>query len=161
MKTLFPLFLILMTTGCGSNNSQTTSPGTPASPATSRPAAAPDEDSTDEHSPVGCYADLAKVDFDDDMIIVFIPSLRSVMEYHERKKGAPLTESEVLAYRDQAMATALSEPVAREVDTNRGYTDIDPENCWSEWQALHGVTQPEPPRLPLTNDTASPPILDP
>ena len=66
----------------------------------------------------------------------FIPSLASILRRAELSKGAPLTESEVMDIKDNATAIAVTPEIAQEMDAKRGYCDIDPENCWTEWQAL-------------------------
>ena len=65
-----------------------------------------------------------------------MPPLVSILLRHERDKGAPLTEAEVIAIRDTSIAIMLRESVAIELARNRGYEDIDPEQCWSEWQRV-------------------------
>ena len=68
------------------------------------------------------------------LIIFCIPSLVATLLNRENKKGAPLTEQEVLEIRDNAPAIALPEKVAEEVTAKRGYEDIDADNVWEEWQ---------------------------
>ena len=70
------------------------------------------------------------------LIPVFMPSLVSVLLHHERDKGAPLTEAEVIAIRDKSIAVMLRESVAVEMARKRGYDDINPERCWSQWQRV-------------------------
>jgi hypothetical protein len=70
------------------------------------------------------------------LIPVFIPTLVSMLLRHERDKGAPLTEMEVIEIRDKSIAIMLRESIAREMARSRGYDDIDPERCWSEWQRV-------------------------
>jgi len=68
----------------------------------------------------------------------FVPSLAATLLHHEKKKGAPLTRSEVNRIRDQAPAILVSQGTLKELRERRGYDDIDPENAWSEFQALRG-----------------------
>jgi len=49
------------------------------------------------------------------LVPVFIPSLVSVLLKHERDKGTPLTEDEVLAIRDKATAVMLPSSAVNEV----------------------------------------------
>jgi hypothetical protein len=70
----------------------------------------------------------------DNLIIYPIPSLVATLLNRERAKGAPLTEEEVIAIRDTAPSVAMTREDAAKVDERRGYLDIDPENCWAEWQ---------------------------
>jgi hypothetical protein len=55
---------------------------------------------------------------------------------HEKKKGLPLTEEEVLAIRDWAVCMTTSVSRAKQVAENRGFDDLTPENCWAEWREL-------------------------
>ena len=68
------------------------------------------------------------------LVLTFIPSLVSVLLGCEERKGEPLTEREVLEIRDKAMVVALPPDVAIAVATERGYSDIDADRCWEEWQ---------------------------
>jgi hypothetical protein len=70
----------------------------------------------------------------DELIIYPIPSLVSTLLNREDAKGSPLTEEEVIAIRDAAPSVAMTREQAAKVDEGRGYLDIDPENCWAEWQ---------------------------
>lgn len=72
----------------------------------------------------------------DDLIIYPVPSLVATLLNRERTKGSPLTEEEVIQIRDTCPAIAMPPDVARKVDESRGYLDIDPENCWEEWQRV-------------------------
>jgi hypothetical protein len=71
---------------------------------------------------------------DEKLIITCIPSLVSQLLAREREKGAPLTEDEVLAIRNNSKAVALPVEAAAAVERGRGYQDINPERCWQEWQ---------------------------
>ena len=64
----------------------------------------------------------------------FIPSLVSVLLRHEQDAGRPLTEAEVLRIRDGAQAVMAPIDLIPRLEQERGYRDIDPENCWHEWQ---------------------------
>ena len=70
------------------------------------------------------------------LIPVFMPTLVSVLLHHEREKGSPLTEPEVIAIRDNSVAVMLPRSAAIEIAQKRGYDDIDPEQCWAEWQRV-------------------------
>ena len=70
----------------------------------------------------------------EDLIIYPVPSLVATLLNRERAKGSPLTEKEVILIRDSCEAIAVPPDVARQMDESRGYHDIDPENCWEEWQ---------------------------
>ena len=72
----------------------------------------------------------------EDIVIVHVPPLVAVLLTRENAKGAPLTESEVLAVRDGSPCIALPRNEAMELAAGRGYDDIDPENAWEEWKAV-------------------------
>lgn len=71
---------------------------------------------------------------DEPLVLVYVISLRAALCLSENTKGEPLTEEEVLKVRDEAICIAL--PLSKKLlmDQSRGYEDIDPENCWEEWQ---------------------------
>lgn len=71
----------------------------------------------------------------DNVLIVHVPSLVATLWAAEKEKGAPLTEQEVLDIRDNSPAIAMRPSELQEVEASRGYQDIDPEQCWAEWQA--------------------------
>lgn len=70
----------------------------------------------------------------DDLVIYPVPSLIALLLNRESAKGSPLTEEEVVQIRENCEAIAVPPDVAREMDRERGYVDIDPEHCWDEWQ---------------------------
>lgn len=70
------------------------------------------------------------------LVLLFIPSLVSVLARREREKGAPLLYDEVISIRDSAMAVMVPEAVVPKVTESRGYHDINFETCWGEWQSL-------------------------
>lgn len=72
---------------------------------------------------------------DDSLCLVFIPALITVLYAAEKRKGAPLTEKEVIDIRDKASCMALPFSVALKSEKDRGYPDIVAENCWKEWQS--------------------------
>lgn len=69
-------------------------------------------------------------------ILVFMPSLVATLLDAERAKGAALTEFEVLEIRDNAPVIAIEPEALPEIVSERGYEDIDPENCWKDWQEI-------------------------
>lgn len=71
---------------------------------------------------------------DKNLVPVFMPALCVILVHAEDKKGEPLTHDEVIRIRDNAACMMMSESRARKLDDSRGYRDIDPENCWYEWQ---------------------------
>jgi hypothetical protein len=71
---------------------------------------------------------------------VFLTPLAMLLAAREQQKGAPLTREEVLAVRDRALCTMMTQAQA---DTFHAFLDsqapvprIDPERCWEEWQAI-------------------------
>jgi hypothetical protein len=73
------------------------------------------------------------------LIIYPTPSLVATLLNRERAQGAPLTEEEVIQIRDSCPAIVLTREDAKRMDESRGYLDIDPENCWAEWQRVRLV----------------------
>jgi hypothetical protein len=73
---------------------------------------------------------------DEELALFFIPSLSTVLLNRERAKGSPLTEEEVISIRDQAVVVALRPEIAKGIEEERGYRDINGENCWEERQIL-------------------------
>jgi len=67
------------------------------------------------------------------LIPVFIPPLVSLLAHAEAQKGSPLSETEVLQIRGGAVCMLMSVERARELAAKRG-PDLDPEQCWAEWQ---------------------------
>jgi hypothetical protein len=68
----------------------------------------------------------------------YVPSLLATLTHHEKVKGSPLTEAEVLRIRDEAPAVLVSPEMLKELVAQRGYEDIDPGDCWQQWQAIKG-----------------------
>ncbi|RCS44741.1 DUF2314 domain-containing protein [Bremerella cremea] len=73
---------------------------------------------------------------DANLIPMFIPSLGAILIAAEDKKGEPLTNNEVLSIRDNAACIMMRHSDAAKLAESRGYDDIDPDNCWYDWQML-------------------------
>lgn len=73
-------------------------------------------------------------DISEDLVLSFTPSLVALLLNAERTAGRPLTEAEVLEIRDSATCIAVPRSMAAALTTSRGYPDIDPEDCWAQWQ---------------------------
>ncbi|MEM7477122.1 MAG: DUF2314 domain-containing protein [Planctomycetota bacterium] len=73
---------------------------------------------------------------DDNLIPFFVPALGAVLIAAEDKKGEPLTEEEVLEIRDSAVCMMVPPENVAKLSESRGYKDLDPENCWYDWQML-------------------------
>ena len=71
---------------------------------------------------------------DENLILVFMPSLLALLQRVEELKSAPLSESEVLRIRDGGVCIALRASVAQAMEEKRGYADLDAENAWREWR---------------------------
>jgi uncharacterized protein YegJ (DUF2314 family) len=70
----------------------------------------------------------------DDLVPVFMPALVVLLVHAEDKKGSPLTKDEIRAIRDSGACIMMEAGDARKMDEGRGYRDIDPKNCWHDWQ---------------------------
>ena len=68
--------------------------------------------------------------------LVFIPSLVAILIDAEKTKGSPLTENEVISIRDSSTTMEIALELLPTFEESRGYRDIDPENCWNEWQEI-------------------------
>ena len=63
-----------------------------------------------------------------------MPSLVATLLNREQAKGSPLTEAEVIEIRDSCPSVLVPIDVVEKIDAGRGYKDIDPEQCWEQWQ---------------------------
>jgi uncharacterized protein YegJ (DUF2314 family) len=73
---------------------------------------------------------------DEELVPVFIPALGPLLVRAEDLKGEPLSYDEVIRIRDKATCIMMQVDDARKLDESRGYRDINPENCWFDWQHL-------------------------
>lgn len=80
----------------------------------------------------------------EDLVPMFIPSLSSILVNKEDAKGLPLTEAEVIKIRDSSVAMMVRRSVYDQMAQSRGSWDIDPENCWYDWQMLRREMGREP-----------------
>lgn len=78
----------------------------------------------------------------DDLIPVFMPALIALLILAEDKKGTPLTKEEVYETRNNAKCIMMEAEAARKTDSFRG--DLDPENCWYDWQMFRRETGRKP-----------------
>jgi hypothetical protein len=81
---------------------------------------------------------------DERLVIVPIPALVAILLHHERQKGAPLSEKEVLDIRDRAACMTMPYSVAAQMAEKRGYDDIRPEHAWEDWNAVRPSLSVEP-----------------
>jgi hypothetical protein len=89
------------------------------------------------------------VEADEPLVPFFVHSLAFHLGLAEQRKGAPLTEEEVLRVRDGALCVMVTAEQARAMIEARrridpGYRHVDPENCWAEWQQLRLERQQAP-----------------
>jgi hypothetical protein len=70
---------------------------------------------------------------DEPLVPVPVPALGVLLLRLEKKKGAPLTEAEVLEARDKAVCIVMRLSHKRAMEEKRGYRDVSPENVWQEW----------------------------
>jgi hypothetical protein len=70
------------------------------------------------------------------LVRVYTPALIVLLRQSEIAKVAPLTREEVMAIRDGAVSMTVTRSVANQIDTERGFKDIDPANVWEEWQRV-------------------------
>jgi hypothetical protein len=73
---------------------------------------------------------------DEDLVIVPMPPLISVLLAKRLEKGAELTEAEVLAIRDNAVCMTMRRGHAEALAQKRGFPDVDPEHVWGSWQVF-------------------------
>ena len=69
-------------------------------------------------------------------IPVFVPALGTILVAAEDAKGEPLASEEVAEIRDNAVCIMMDPADAAKMVESRGYIDVDPENCWHDWQML-------------------------
>jgi hypothetical protein len=80
---------------------------------------------------------------DDEMVVVPIPALLTLLVDKEVEKGSPLTQREVEALRSKARRMTLPRSVARKLQAQRGYRDLDLNRCWEDWSERRaGVGMP-------------------
>jgi hypothetical protein len=90
---------------------------------------------------VGGYAELAARPNPSNLTLQYIPALVALLLNLERKNGAPLTQAQVEAIRDQASVMAVPADAAKAVEEKRGYQDLDPRDAWREWQVARKELQ--------------------
>ena len=73
---------------------------------------------------------------DERLVPLFMPALGALLIRAEDLKGDPLSRDEVVEIRDKSVCIMMREDDARKMEESRGYRDIDPENCWHDWQKL-------------------------
>ncbi len=75
----------------------------------------------------------------------FVPPLRALLEAARDKKGAALSDDEVLSLRDQGVCIAMEPGAVRELERSRGYVDLDAERVLECWHAIEESLEPPAP----------------
>ncbi len=70
----------------------------------------------------------------EDLVPVFVPALITLLVSAEDNKGSPLDYDEVIEIRDSGACIMMEAKDVAAMAESRGYADIDPENCWYDWQ---------------------------
>lgn len=81
---------------------------------------------------------------DSDLIPVFMPALGAILVAAEDKKGEALTNDEVLSIRNNAACIMMTHSNAKKLAESRGHDDIDPGNCWYDWQMIRRELERKP-----------------
>lgn len=76
---------------------------------------------------------------DEPLVIVAIPPLIALLNALETRKGAPLTEEEVIGARDKAVCMSMPLSEARRLAEARGYDDLDIDDAWEAWRAFRAA----------------------
>ncbi len=79
---------------------------------------------------------------EDQLVPVFIPALVALLIRAEELNGAPLTRGQVIAIRDNANCMMLPASTKAHIEDDRGYADIDPEECWEDWLRVRARMDP-------------------
>ena len=66
----------------------------------------------------------------------FVPALRVMLGIREQKLGRAMTQAEVEEFRDSCPCIMVSQEHAQSLERARGYSDLDPELVWEQWQAV-------------------------
>lgn len=85
---------------------------------------------------VSSHQEVAPDDGNTDLVPVFTPMLAALLLSAEDNKREPLTPEEVSEIRDRATCIMMTAADARELSAGDRGEDIDPENCWHDWQHL-------------------------
>jgi hypothetical protein len=75
------------------------------------------------------------------LVPIFIPSLIAILLNGEDVKGECLTREEAEALRDNSYSIMLPESMLDVMKDNRGYRDINPENCWEEYMIIRSAQE--------------------
>jgi len=84
---------------------------------------------------------------------VFMPPLSQVLINAENKKGHPLSLNEVLSIKNSAVVIIIKKGLQQELPGDQDEHDIDPENCWHDWQILRRSLNRKPDLDPDFNNS--------
>ncbi len=72
----------------------------------------------------------------DPLVPVPVPALGILLVQMEKKKGAPLSEQEVVEAGDKAICVMLPRSEKTALEQKRGYADLDLDHVWRDWLAF-------------------------
>lgn len=72
---------------------------------------------------------------DDPLVAMAVPPLVAILLNREKAKGAPLTQEEVQALRNNATCIMVPLSIKQSMEEKR-YPDIDLDNAWEDWQSV-------------------------
>ncbi len=75
------------------------------------------------------------------LVPVYVPSLIAILLNREELKGECLTREEAEAIRDNSYSIMLPESMLDVMKENRGYQDINPDNCWEEYMRIRNAQE--------------------
>ncbi|MDD7984815.1 DUF2314 domain-containing protein [Lentisphaera marina] len=84
---------------------------------------------------------------------IFMPPLSQVLINAENKKGAPLSLDEVLSIKNSAVVVIIKKGLHQAIPGDQNEHDIDPENCWHDWQILRQSLGRKPDIDPYFNNS--------
>lgn len=80
------------------------------------------------------------------LVAVYVPSLITLLAAAEGSKGSSLTRDEVTDIRDRGVCIMLTQAEARKIAEAQGYTDINPDHVWDQWQEIRAKLPPDQPK---------------
>jgi len=90
----------------------------------------------------GAYGELRRALSDDSTVVVAIPPLCLMLLDLESRKGAPLTEDEVLGAVEINPAITMLREHAEQLAEMRG-PDLDADNIWQDWLEFRAAMDEE------------------
>ena len=70
----------------------------------------------------------------DGLAYVFMPALVVRLLHAEQQSGRPLTPQQVAEITESGQCVAMKHRDAQKLERQRGYSDLDPELAWEQWQ---------------------------